>query len=266
MASHFSKDDELEGGLFAVLGRLLRENRLTIILAFALLLFLVLLQNVLTGSIRRLDASAYQLFVVLARRSWLTPIMEGFSALASPVVLAVTLLVVAAFAPGRASGICAALNLVCAVGLNFILKEIVQRPRPEGFRLVAESGYSFPSGHSMVSMAFYGLLVWMIWHYEKNKILRVLFAGGFSLIIVFVGISRIYLGVHYASDVLAGFAVSLVWIMVYTRVVVPAFMEEEQLLEAELGDEALETGVLEAAEMLEKKELVADEHDELIHS
>ena len=207
--------------------RVVRENRLLILLVAALIGFIYILEEILSGDILELDSAAYRFFVVFARRPWLTTIMEGFSALASPVVLAVMLLVIAAFAPGRMPGRCATANLVLAVALNFLLKTIVQRPRPDGFRLAAESGYSFPSGHSMVSMAFYGLLVWMVWRYEKDRLLRVFLMIAFSLVIAMVGVSRIYLGVHYASDVIAGFCVSLVWLMLYTRVFVPIFMREE---------------------------------------
>ena len=212
---------------FTRFSRLIWENRLLILLVAALIGFIYILEEILSGDILELDSAAYRFFVVFARRPWLTTIMEGFSALASPVVLAVMLLVISAFAPGRMPGRCAAANLVLAVALNFVLKSIVQRPRPDGFRLVAESGYSFPSGHSMVSMAFYGLVVWMVWRYEKDRLLRLLLIVAFSLVIAMVGISRIYLGVHYASDVIAGFCVSLVWLMLYTRVFVPAFMREE---------------------------------------
>ena len=213
-----------------VVARLLRliwENRLLVLLVAALIGFIYILEEILSGDILELDAAAYRFFVVFARRPWLTTIMEGFSALASPVVLAVMLLVIAAFAPGHMPGRCATANLVLAVGLNFLLKAIVQRPRPDGFRLVAESGYSFPSGHSMVSMAFYGLVVWMVWHYEKDRLLRACLLLAFSMVIAMVGISTIYLGVHYASDVIAGFCVSLVWLMLYTRVFVPMFMQDE---------------------------------------
>ena len=79
----------------------------------------------------------------------------------------------------------------------------------------------------MVSMAFYGLVVWMVWRYEKDRILRIFLMLAFSLVIAMVGISRIYLGVHYASDVIAGFCVSLVWLMFFTRVFVPIFMQDE---------------------------------------
>ena len=213
-----------------IIARMLRviwANRLLVLLVAALIGFIYILEEILSGDILELDSAAYRFFVVFARRPWLTTIMEGFSALASPVVLAVMLLVIAAFAPGHMPGRCATANLVLAVGLNFVLKSIVQRPRPDGFRLVAESGYSFPSGHSMVSMAFYGLVVWMVWRYEKDRILRIFLMLAFSLVIAMVGISRIYLGVHYASDVIAGFCVSLVWLMFFTRVFVPIFMQDE---------------------------------------
>ena len=211
----------------ATIGRVLYENLGVIVAALSLLAFITLLQNVLSGDILRLDATAYQLFVVTLRRSWLTYIMEGFSNLASPVVLVVMLLVVAAFAPGKAPGKCAFFNLCGAVAIDLILKEVIQRPRPDGFRLINEAGYSFPSGHSMVAMAFYGLLIYMVWRYETSLGLKWLFCISFTAILILIGISRIYLGVHYASDVLAGFAVALAWVLVYARIFVPMFMDDE---------------------------------------
>ncbi len=203
---------------------LFRNNRRVVVLLAAALIFVWLLGEVASGEIMRLDTLAYQVFVETLRSDALTPFMEAFTSLASVVVLAVMAAVIAALAPGKAPGWCVAVNLVCVVVLNTVLKVIVQRPRPAGFRLISESGYSFPSGHSMVAMAFFGLLIWMVWRYHRRDVMRVVWCVCFGLVIAMVGISRIYLGVHYASDVLAGFCVSLIWLIFYTRVIAPAFV------------------------------------------
>ena len=203
---------------------LLRQNPLVVVLLGAALVFVWLLGEVAEGEILQLDTLAYQLFVERLRSDTLTPIMQAFTSLASVIVLAVMAAVIAALAPGKAPGWCVAVNLVCVVALNTVLKFIVQRPRPDGFRLISESGYSFPSGHSMVAMAFFGLLIWMVWRYHRRDAMRVVWCVCFGIVIAMVGVSRIYLGVHYASDVLAGFCVSLVWLIFYTRVVAPAFV------------------------------------------
>ncbi len=207
--------------------KLVRENLRLVLAAVAACIFIWLLEEVGEGELTKLDAAAYQLFVQNLRQPWLTPYMESISELAQPVALLVMLLAVEAFAPGRRPGACAAVNLVCAVALNVLLKQLVQRPRPDGFRLIAETGYSFPSGHSMVAMAFYGLLAWMVWHYERDRFVRWLCVIGFGLVIALIGISRIYLGVHYASDVIAGFCVSLIWLALYTKLVVPLMLDEK---------------------------------------
>ena len=208
-------------------GRLVRENLRLVLAAVAACIFIWLLEEVGEGELTKLDTGAYLLFVQTLRQPWLPPYMESISELAQPVALLAMLLAVEAFAPGRRPGACAAVNLVCAVALNVLLKQLVQRPRPDGFRLIAETGYSFPSGHSMVAMAFYGLLAWMVWHYERDRFVRWLCVIGFGLVIALIGISRIYLGVHYASDVIAGFCVSLIWLALYTKLVVPLMLDEK---------------------------------------
>ena len=203
---------------------LARDNVRLVVALVAALVFLVLLGEVAEGELMRLDALAYQTIVEGLRSDALTPVMEGFTSLASVVVLAVMAAAIAALAPGKAPGWCVSINLACVVILNALLKIIVQRPRPEGFRLIEEAGYSFPSGHSMVAMAFFGLLIWMIWRHHRHDAMRVVWCVVFGLVIVMVGVSRIYLGIHYASDVIAGFCVSLVWLAFYTRVVAPALV------------------------------------------
>ncbi len=204
--------------------RLLHANRHVVIVAVCAIVFIALLEDVWEQDLVRIDEAAYALIVAGLRADWLTPIMEAFSTLATPVSLIAFLLMIAAFAPGRRPGRCCALNLILVVILNQVLKLIIQRPRPEGFSLAAETGFSFPSGHSMAAMAFFGLLVWMVWRYEPDRAKRIACCLAFSFIIIMVGISRIYLGVHYASDVVAGFCVSLAWLTIYTRLAAPLFL------------------------------------------
>ena len=110
-------------------------------------------------------------------------------------------------------------NLVIVTILNQLLKAILQRPRPTEYRIVEETGYSFPSGHSMVSMAFYGYLIYLIYKYVKNKYIKWISIVLLSILVCSIGISRIYLGVHYTSDVLGGFLISMSYLVIYISAV-----------------------------------------------
>lgn len=204
------------------------KNKMIIASALCATVFVFLLNEAFESESMKLDQAAYWLIVENLRQPWLTPIMESFSNLATPVSIAVLWVVITAFAPGKRAGWCSATNLVLALALNQILKAIVQRPRPDGFRLAEASGFSFPSGHSMVAMAFFGLLIWFVWRYEKDNVRRVLLIIALCAIIAMIGISRVYLGVHYASDVLAGFCLSLIWLVFFTKVIAPLFMGSEE--------------------------------------
>ncbi len=224
--SDAEKTGQLKGVRCRIVMAKLRASISVGILVAAAAIFVFLLIDVTAGDVIGLDRFAYRLFVIHLRTTWLTGIMEGFSGLASPVTVVVMLIVVAAFAPGPNVGRLACINLVSALAVDLIFKAIVQRPRPDGFRLVAETGYSFPSGHSMFSMAFYGFLIWLVWHYEKDNLQRWLFCLSFAFIIIMIGISRIYLGVHYASDVLGGYSLALVWLVLFTKLMVPALIRK----------------------------------------
>lgn len=104
--------------------------------------------------------------------------------------------------------------LSMAAIINGCLKLIFQRPRPQFEPLVIENSYSFPSGHAMDSTVFYLMLVYLTYHLTRNKKLTVLVGVIASFMILAIGISRIYLGVHYPSDVLAGFVAGLCWLLI----------------------------------------------------
>ena len=79
----------------------------------------------------------------------------------------------------------------------------------------------------MISMAFYGFLIYLSIKYLKNKKLKIILLTLLSVLIIFIGISRIYLGVHYTSDVLAGFMISLCYLIIYTSLVKKYIIERE---------------------------------------
>ena len=110
-------------------------------------------------------------------------------------------------------------NLIISSIMNVVLKDLLQRPRPTEYRIINESGYSFPSGHSMISMAFYGFLIYLIYKYVKNKYLKWGLIAFLGILIILIGVSRIYLGVHYTSDVIAGFLISISYLIIYTGIV-----------------------------------------------
>ncbi|EKE03529.1 MAG: phosphoesterase PA-phosphatase related protein [uncultured bacterium] len=97
--------------------------------------------------------------------------------------------------------------------LNNIVKILFDRARPVvGTPVIQETGYSFPSGHAMIATCFYGALIYLSYRYIKNKRLRIFSYIFFSVFILLIGLSRVYLGVHYPSDVLAGFSLGAFWL------------------------------------------------------
>lgn len=109
------------------------------------------------------------------------------------------------------------INAILAFLCNYGLKQIFKRPRPSMLRLSVESGYSFPSGHSMVAIAFYGLIIYFI--SRSNLKYKKAYYIGLSILILLVGISRIYLGVHYFSDVLCGFLFGTIYLVLFINLI-----------------------------------------------
>ncbi|MFC4601699.1 phosphatase PAP2 family protein [Cohnella hongkongensis] len=99
-----------------------------------------------------------------------------------------------------------------AAGLNSLLKNAFQRERPALHRLAEETGYSFPSGHSMAAFALYGAMAYLLWRHIASRAGRTALIAAAAVLVLSIGLSRIYLGVHYPSDVLAGYLASLVWL------------------------------------------------------
>ncbi|MBK5240460.1 phosphatase PAP2 family protein [Clostridium sp.] len=111
----------------------------------------------------------------------------------------------------KLEAICCVFNIVFTGATNLVLKNLVKRPRPTGIRLVESHGYGFPSGHSSISTAIAIVLIYFIFKRMKNKKAAYLISGFIVTYLILVGISRVYLGVHYTTDVLGGWFLAIVW-------------------------------------------------------
>ncbi|MFB3925429.1 MAG: phosphatase PAP2 family protein [Syntrophales bacterium] len=99
--------------------------------------------------------------------------------------------------------------------LFLLLNVHIRRPRPVSeFHFVKSSGWSFPSGHAMTAVLFYGMATYLICNHVHTWSLKVLAAAMAGIIVVLIGLSRIYFQVHYLTDILAGYAFGLFWLFV----------------------------------------------------
>jgi len=96
---------------------------------------------------------------------------------------------------------------------NALLKLIIQRPRPTYLPLITETDFSFPSGHAMGSFIFFITVVYFFYHLTRKKFITIILLIFAILITFIIGLSRIYLGVHYPSDILGGIVAGFLWVV-----------------------------------------------------
>jgi membrane-associated phospholipid phosphatase len=135
----------------------------------------------------------------------------------SQVLLAVTLLAALALLLWRRVAHAALMAAALAGGeaLNWALKAAFERPRPSfADPLVTAAGFSFPSGHAMVSLTVYGALAFVIAAGLRSRRGQLLVVSSAIALVLAIGFSRVYLGVHYASDVLAAYSAGLAWLTI----------------------------------------------------
>ena len=189
-----------------------------IFLAFFIILFLLLVEDLFREELYITDDYIYHHISKLISPSF-TFFFKFITKLGSASVLIGIIIATFIIFKNKRIGLYMSINLVCIFILNQLLKFFFERPRPIDLMIIEESGYSFPSGHSMVSMAFYGFIIFLLWKYLKNNKLKWFYTILLIFLIVLIGISRIYLGVHYATDVIAGFYISIAYLIVFTTLI-----------------------------------------------
>ena len=198
-----------------------------ILCAITAILAIVITINVKNGKILELDLNIYKFFSENIINDKLTPILKVITHIGGEKIVLVLAVLAIILIKGLKNKLFLLTGVVGTAGLNVILKHIIQRKRPNINRLILEEGYSFPSGHSMMSMTFYGMLIFLIFKYVKNTTLKWTLIVILTILLSTIGITRIYLGVHYPSDVIGGFVVSLTYLFILTEIYNKVKIEEK---------------------------------------
>lgn len=174
-----------------------------------ILFFLFIINTILvfTNSYKVIDENVYN-YIVSFRNNNLDTFFKLITNLASPIGVIVSIFILLIFLE-KENIYKLMISVITIISTNQLLKHTLRRIRPDHIRLVNEKGFAYPSGHSMISIALYGILIYIVYKNIKNKILKTILIIFLSMIIILIGISRIYLGVHYPTDVLGAYLIAI---------------------------------------------------------
>lgn len=196
----------------------MKKNIKWIFFAIALVMFVVLCILVEFRNDIFIDSAVYKILSKGISDN-MTSVIKIFTFLGSAVaVISITVLALI-FIKNKKYPLFMALDLVIITLLQLILKNCFARNRPVDINLIEETGYSFPSGHSLTAFAFYGLIIYFIYTSNMSLKAKKIMITVLVLLILLVGISRIYLGVHFFTDVLGAFSFSAMYLIIYISII-----------------------------------------------
>ncbi len=182
-----------------------------------IILFITIAYLVKSDNIKWFDSFVYKI-VTLNKLSTMTAFYKFITQFSNEFMILLICFVSFIVFKNKKYGLLISLNAMLVFLINYILKSIFTRSRPFDLMLIFESGYSFPSGHAMVSLSFYGFIIYLINKLNLDKKIKIFFSILLIILIILIGLSRIYLGVHYPSDVLAGYLISLAYLIIYISI------------------------------------------------
>lgn len=201
-------------------------NNLDYIIALILTIIVLRITIIVFKSeIVDIDMNFYKFIVENIRNEYLTYFMKFITILGSSIVIILLCIVSLIITKNKKIAFFICLNPMIVVTLNYLLKNIVARKRPTEFFLIIEKGFSFPSGHSMTSTAFYGFIIYLTHKYCHTKKRNLIIIANI-LLIPLIMFSRVYLGVHYLSDIIAGCLISIIYLIIYIRITNKVIREE----------------------------------------
>lgn len=180
-----------------------------ILLAFFIFVFIGLTYVVMTNKFNYVEKVIYEI-IIGTLNPFITKFMIFITNIGSTLGVLIIVICFLLWKPTRKIyGIPISLNLILSVLLNNILKIMIKRPRPEILWLINETGYGFPSGHSMNNAALYMMISIISLRVIRNRELKLSIAILSFFIVFSIGASRVYLGVHNVGDVLAGWSAGI---------------------------------------------------------
>lgn len=187
-----------------------------LVVAICLICFAIICINVVKYDVLEFDKTIYNFIASHIINDNLTPFVKVITHLGGVAFTVICGVLIFIFSKKYRFFI--GFDLVGVTVVNQLVKHLVCRNRPDVLRLVEETGFSFPSGHSMVSIAFYGIIIYLIYKNIDHKALKYSLIAFLSLLVLGIGFSRIYVGVHYATDVLGGFFLGLAYLIIYISI------------------------------------------------
>lgn len=186
-----------------------KDKKKNILITIFLILFIITTLLVITKNISFFDEFIYNIVCKLRKSNTIDMALKLITKIGNvlPTIMIVIILLIIL---KKEYKILISATEIITISINQLLKHIIQRERPPLIeRLIEEKGFSYPSGHAMMALCLYGTLIYIILREVKNKKIKIVLITLLSILILLIGLSRIYVRVHYPSDVLGGFLLTI---------------------------------------------------------
>lgn len=196
----------------------MKKHKKWFISSLCIILFLLIGLYLINIKDNIIDKTIYNI-VISAKSDITTTIFKIITSFASVKIMLLTCIIILFIKKLKHLRYLIILNVINDTTINSILKLIFKRERPIDLMIVEETGYSFPSGHTMIAAIFYGFIIYLVSKSKYKKTTKIIINTILTVLILLIGISRIYLGVHYATDVIASYLISISYLIIFIHFV-----------------------------------------------
>ncbi len=191
-------------------------NYLFLLTLLNLILFMFLAKTYESDFVNHIDMKTIN-YIQGLEHPYITLVMKFFSFIGDTIqviiISVIILLILYKVFHQRRELLLFSIVLLGSTLFNVLLKNFFQRERPTIYQMVIEENFSFPSGHSMAALSLYGIVSFLLWRHIPKQSGRMVLITISAVFILVIGISRIYLGVHFPSDIIGAYLVSGAWLM-----------------------------------------------------